>query len=102
MRMIIKSKEISRVAKALANDNFVNVNDVDRLARYLHVCISNYYILSMQKNFAPHLKYNKDFVSWTNFFKILIINYNFLFNENIEIKKEDIEIVIIEGGDNDK
>ena len=56
----------------------------------------------MKKNFAPYLKYSKDFNSWTNYFKLLISNYNFLFNEDIDIKKEDIEITIIEGGDNDK
>ena len=102
MKMIINSKDISKVAKTLANDNFINVKDVNKLIRYLHVSISNYYILSIQKNFAPYLKYSKDFNSWNNFFKILISNYNFLFNEDIDIKKEDIEIIIIEGGDNDK
>ena len=102
MKMIIQSKDISKVAKILANDNFINVNDVNKLTRYLHVSISNYYILSVQKNFAAYLKYSKDFNSSTNFFNVLIADFNFLFNENIEIKKEDIEIVIIEGGDNDK
>ena len=101
MKMIIKSQEISKVAKILANNNFINVNDANKLTRYLHVSISNYYILSVQKNFAAYLKYNKDFNSSINFFNVLISNYNFLFNENIEMKKEDIEI-IIEEEDNDK
>ena len=102
MKMIIKSQDIGKVAKILANNNFINVNDVDKLAQYLHVAISNYYILSLKKNFAAHLKYSSDFNDWTNYFKILIINFNFLFNEDIDIRKEDIEITIIEGGDNDK
>ena len=102
MKMIIKSQDIGKVAKILAKNNFINVKDVNKLTKYLHVSISNYYIMSMQKNFAPFLKYSKDFNSWVNFFKIFVSNYNFLFNEDIDIKKEDIEITIIEGGDNDK
>ena len=102
MKMIIKSQEISKVAKTLANNNFINVKDVNKLARYLHVSLSNFYILSMQMHFIAYLKYNKDFENETKFLKILIIDYNFLFNEDIAIKKEDIEIIIIEGGDNDK
>ena len=102
MKMIIKSNEISKVARILANNNFTDVKNIDKLTRYLHISISNYYILSVQKNFAPYLKYSKDFNSWNNYFKILIDYYNFLFNENIEIKKEDIEITIIGEADDDK
>ena len=101
MKMIIKSEEISKVANILVNNNFINVKDVNKLTRYLHVTISNYYILSIQKNFDAYLKYNKDFDNATNFFKVFVSDFNFLFNENIEMKKENIEI-IIEGGENDK
>ena len=44
MKMIIKSQDIGKVAKMLANNNFINVKDVNKLAKYLHVSISNYYI----------------------------------------------------------
>ena len=101
MKTIIKSNEISKIAKILASNNFVNVKDVNKLSRYLHVAMSNYYIFSIQKNFAAFLNYNKDFKNATNFFNVLTSDYNFLFNETIELKKENIEITIVEAGENE-
>ena len=101
MKMIIKNKEINKVATILANNNFINVKDVNKLEKYLFISISNYCLLSIKKNFKPVLNFNKDEKDYTNFFYDLINDYNFLFNEMAQIKKENIEIEIIYGGDNE-
>ncbi len=101
MKMIIKSKEINKVAKILANNNFINVKNMKNLEKYIFTCLSNYYILSIKNNFKAKIIFNKDEKNYTSILFIIINDYNFLFNELVEIKKENIEIEIVDGGDNE-
>lgn len=96
MKMIIKKNEINKVAQILAKNNFINVKDVNKLEKYLFITISNYCLLSIKKNFNAILNFNKDEKKYANIFQILVNDYNFLFDENVKIKEEDIEVLIIE------
>lgn len=101
MKMIIGSNEISKVARILADNNFINVKDKYKLEKYLYVYISNYYMLSVEKNFTCNLNYINDINDKDYIFLNIVSDYNFLFNENIELKRENIKITIEKGGNNE-
>ncbi|MDY2882621.1 MAG: hypothetical protein SOT71_08205 [Romboutsia timonensis] len=101
MKMIIGSNEISKVARILADNNFINVKDKYKLEKYLYVYISNYYMLSAEKNFTCNLNYINDINDKDYIFLNIVSDYNFLFNENIELKRENIKITIEKGGNNE-
>ena len=96
----IESNEIINLDKILIN-NFYNIKDKKSLEKMIYRYIANYYILSIKKDFNCKIEYNPDDNDYSNFFNVLIDDFNCFFNENIKMKKEKIEIIIEKGGDNE-
>lgn len=93
----IESTEISNIDKILIN-YFFNVKDKKSLAKMIYRYIANYYILSIKKSFDCKITYDPNNNDYSNFFNVLIDDFNYYFDENITIKKEKIDIIIEKWG----
>lgn len=96
-KMIIKieSNKILVISKIITNNYFYNVKNKKNLENFIFRYISNYYITSLAHNFNCIIEIDaEDNFNYDNIFHLIKDDYNSLFNENIEYKKEDLKIII--------
>lgn len=93
--MDIKSTDIFKKVDLIIKAIYRNVKNEKQFKRYLEYQLSNYYLFCIQNKINCKIKLEDDdnFVNY-NIMDIIRTDYNILFFENVELKKENITINI--------
>lgn len=91
----IKSNEIFKNIDIIIKSIYKNIKKENQFKRYLEYQLSNYYIFCLQNRISCKIKLEEDdnFVNY-NILDIIRSDFNTLFYDNIELKKENITINI--------
>lgn len=91
----IKSTDIFKYAEYIIKIIYKNVKNEKQFKRYLQYQLSNYYLFCLQNKIACKIKLEADdnFIHY-NILDIIRSDFNTLFYDNIELKKENITINI--------
>ena len=91
----MKSTDIFKNVEYIIKYIYKNVKNEKQFKRFLEYQLSNYYLFCLQNKIDCKIKLEEDdnFVNY-NILDIIKNDYNVFFYENVELKKENLTIII--------
>ena len=91
----IKSTDIFKSVDLIIKTIYKNIKKEKQFRRYVEYQLTNYYLFCLQNKIECQIKLEEDdnFVNY-NILDIIRTDYNIFFYENVELKKENLTIMI--------
>lgn len=91
----IKSSEIFKNVEYIIKIIYKNVKNDKQFKRFVEYQLTNYYLFCLQNKIECKIKVEEDdnYINY-NILDIIRSDYNLFFYENVELKKENLTIII--------